>query len=156
MTTDRADAAEPEPSSRSCAASADGVDDLSIILADSVVQGLFAVGLALTTTSGMVGGPAKARLEEAIELVDQLLRDVRAAAFEHVRCAPTSDASEDAERSLRDTAQHLNGLATIELPDEADAFHLLDAAHSAHRAVIALEDARLLTHTPALPGRGRN
>ena len=85
MTIQSRDSGESGSSARSFDGPADGINDLSIAIVDAVVQGLFGVGLALTTTRDMIDGPARARLDDAIDLVDQLLRDVRVAAFSQAR-----------------------------------------------------------------------
>ena len=51
-------------------------------LADMVVHRLFGVGLVLQSAADLADGPAGARLAEAAEELDAIIRDARTAAFD--------------------------------------------------------------------------
>ena len=63
---------------------AEGMNDL-------VVRRLFAVGLALETALGLMGGhPGAGRVQEAIGELDLAIRDVRNVVFDHQQPDPLS------------------------------------------------------------------
>jgi hypothetical protein len=55
--------------------------DAGSALAGMVVHRLFGVGLTLQSAAGLAGGPVAERLQQAVDELDAIIRDVRTAAF---------------------------------------------------------------------------
>jgi len=55
---------------------------ITVDLASMLVHRMFGVGLALESVAGLADGPAAARLQRAINELDDLIRDIRAAVFQ--------------------------------------------------------------------------
>jgi len=131
--------------------SGDSAPSLPIEIVDNVVFQLFAVSLTLASCLAIVGDAAGGRLEQAINELDQVIRDTRIAVFNqsHVdlRTAIGPSGAEALEidaivESLRAAANQIYDVARSEPATGSRIVPLLNAAHSAYRALLILEQAR--------------
>lgn len=77
---------------------------MSVELSDTVVRGMFAVGLHLQRVLPDVEGAAEHRLRSAIEDVDRLIRAVRRAAFAAVHPADDQRSGGETEAASADNS----------------------------------------------------
>ena len=130
-------------------ASAPDAAGITIEVANTVIQEIFAVGLTLASCASTVEGPTAQRLVSAIDQLDAIIAGVRKAAFgEFVASGDTPTALTDAhkgETNLDEIIDQLSGLARslTELSgaasaDSSEMIPLLDAGHSLYRSLIDL------------------
>jgi hypothetical protein len=125
--------------------------DLIILDADalnSVIQEVFAVGMALAGCARTVEPPAAAQLIAAIDGLDRIIAQLRCAALGGRRRQPPSPpvhAGSAPEEDLDTTlglldraARSATRLTEVAVAEGTDASHLLEAAHSIYRAMITL------------------
>lgn len=132
--------------------SGDSAPNSSIEVVDTVVPHLFTVSLTLASCLAIVPPAVSGRLEQAINELDQVIREMKVAVSSqsHVdrRIAlgpPSANALEidAAVEALRAAANQIYTVARSEPATGSRMIPLLDAAHSACRAVLILEQASL-------------
>jgi signal transduction histidine kinase len=75
---------------------------------DHVIQRLFATGLSLQSTSRLAEHPTvRTRLDEAVDNLDEAIKDIRRTIFELHRAKPTRGLREEIEDVVRDSRQTL-------------------------------------------------
>ena len=97
-------------------------------LHDDVIQSLFAEGMALQATLGVVDDPSavRGRLEGSIENIDRVIRDLRSYIF---GLRPGVAADRELDRSLRDLAKDFAATLPIEVhTDDVAVSHLANKA----------------------------
>jgi hypothetical protein len=127
--------------------------------ADALIRQVFAAGLELAATLEVVDGRAAGRIEEALDILDRVVRSVHISGLDHVSPGPSSAGIDAVAGALQYAARRIDELATTE-PAGQRALPLLDASHSTHRALLALDHAERSGDSPlgrrARRGAGRS
>jgi hypothetical protein len=121
------------------------VETVGAELANTMIHGVFAVGLTLESVTSLVDGVAAERLQDAVGQLDTLIKDIRTRMPALVKPAPSDDpaaAVRDAVAALIGAEQHLattwSTVVGDHLVDGEVKDRLAQAARLAHSAVRAL------------------
>lgn len=133
----------PAVTSPGDAGAADGGERcLTVREVDAIVQRLFAVGMSLAPAAAALEDRARARTVEAIDELDEVVRELRLAVFDRLMSAAREGGESghlggetEAPVSLGLTALRLDGAATTTVAYE-------DAVRALCRADVAVPEAR--------------